>query len=36
MQRMAGDMMQHMVDLLRPRKRLAAGEAGEEMSSGLR
>jgi hypothetical protein len=25
-----------MVDLLRPRKRLAAGEAGEEMSGGLR
>jgi hypothetical protein len=36
MQRMAGDMTRHMVDLLRPRKRLAAGDAGEEMSGGPR
>lgn len=36
MQRMAGGMMQHMVDLPRPRKRLAAGDAGEEMGGGPR
>ena len=36
MQRMAGGMMQHMVDLPRPRERLAACDAGEEMRDGPR